>query len=171
MVRYYKEELEESGINIESFKGPNGGYFLLKTNNPYNQFNKYDIELLIRVYSELKKFNFEFIDDFEKLIKKTQKIEKIENEKAKYIIDIKNCDNDKVKLIESHIKMNAKIKIIYEDLNGNTQIRVIHPIYLFLYDNKYYVTAFCELRNSIRHFEINRIKEIIENEKDEILPI
>ncbi|MEG2993206.1 MAG: HTH domain-containing protein, partial [Bacilli bacterium] len=36
MIKYYKNELEESGIRIETFKGPNGGYFLLNNKKPYN---------------------------------------------------------------------------------------------------------------------------------------
>ena len=28
MIRYYKSELEKSGIYVEHFMGPNGGYFL-----------------------------------------------------------------------------------------------------------------------------------------------
>ena len=54
MVRYYKNELEEAGIPIETFMGPDGGYYILKTNEPYNQFNKYDLELLEDVYNKLK---------------------------------------------------------------------------------------------------------------------
>ena len=32
MVRYYKTELEQIGIPIETFMGPNGGYYILKVN-------------------------------------------------------------------------------------------------------------------------------------------
>ena len=52
------------------------------------------------------------------------------------------------------------IKILYKSVKQEWQERVIHPIEMFSYDNKLYVTAFCELRNSIRHFEINEIKII-----------
>ena len=47
MVRYYKEQLELAGIIIESYKGPDGGYFINKHNRfKISFFNKYDIELL-----------------------------------------------------------------------------------------------------------------------------
>ena len=29
MIRYYKNEICSNGIAIESFKGPNGGYFMI----------------------------------------------------------------------------------------------------------------------------------------------
>jgi predicted DNA-binding transcriptional regulator YafY len=46
MIRYYKEELQNAGIYIDSFMGPNGGYFLTKIGHSYKQFTKYDIKLL-----------------------------------------------------------------------------------------------------------------------------
>ena len=39
MVRYYKVELEQAGIPIETFMGPNGGYYILNIKNQYNHFN------------------------------------------------------------------------------------------------------------------------------------
>ena len=54
MVRYYKKELEESGIPIETFMGPNGGYFIINKQNQYNQFNKYEIQLLENIFEILR---------------------------------------------------------------------------------------------------------------------
>ena len=31
MVRYYKQELEDAGLPIETFMGPDGGYYIIKT--------------------------------------------------------------------------------------------------------------------------------------------
>ena len=46
MVRYYKDEIAKNGIYIESFKGPNGGYFMIDKLKNYTNINKYDIQLL-----------------------------------------------------------------------------------------------------------------------------
>jgi len=51
---------------------------------------------------------------------------------------------------------------LYRNLNQEWQQRYIHPIQMFRYDDKLFVTAFCELRNDIRHFEFSRIKIICE---------
>ena len=64
------------------------------------------------------------------------------------------------KLIENAINKNDKIEIIYNDIDGGQSKRVIHPLHLFKYKDNYYVTAFCELRNDIRHFELKRIVNI-----------
>ena len=43
MIRYYKAELDTAGVPIETFMGPNGGYFMINSGNYYNQLNKYAI--------------------------------------------------------------------------------------------------------------------------------
>lgn len=161
MVRYYKNEIENSGINIETFMGPNGGYFILNKINSYNKFNIYDIELLNRCYKELKKDNFEFIDKLKLLIDKVEKLNLIEEEKCKFNAEIDNKKNNNiVELFERYIENKERIKIFYEDISGTWKERIIHPLQMFQYNNNVYITAFCELRNDIRHFEINRIKII-----------
>lgn len=55
MVRYNKIELEEAGIPIETFMGPNHGYYILNVKNQYNHFNKYDLQVLEDINNILKK--------------------------------------------------------------------------------------------------------------------
>ena len=82
-------------------------------------------------------------------------------EKSKYIfnIDITSLKETE-KIIEEAIRKNEKIDIIYNTIDGGQSKRTIHPLNLFKYKDDYYVTAFCELRNDIRHFEISRIVNI-----------
>ena len=159
MVRYYKQELEESGIPIETFMGPNGGYFIINKQNQYNQFNKYDIQILESIYEILKDNNYLYIDKYKKLLDKIKTTNDINEEKSKYFFDNKIEDNSKVYFILNEaIVNNSKITILYRNLNQEWQERNIHPIQIFKFDNRFYVTAYCELRNDIRHFEFNRIK-------------
>ena len=159
MVRYYKQELEESGIPIETFMGPNGGYFIINKQNQYNQFNKYDIQLLESIYEILKNNDYIYIDKYKKLLDKIKTTNDINEEKSKYFFTNKIEDNSKVYFILNEaIVNNSKITILYRNLNQEWQERNIHPIQIFKFDNRFYVTAYCELRNDIRHFEFNRIK-------------
>ena len=61
MIRYYKEEICNNGIAIESFKGPNGGYFMIDKIKNYTSVNKYDIQLLNNVYNMLLESNFKYL--------------------------------------------------------------------------------------------------------------
>ena len=114
MVRYYKQELEESGIPIETFMGPNGGYFIINKYNQYNQFNKYDIQLLESIYEILKNNDYIYIDKYKKLLDKIKTTNDINEEKSKYFFDNKIEDNSKVYFILNEaIVNNSKITILY----------------------------------------------------------
>ena len=58
MVRYYKVELEQAGIPIETFMGPNGGYYIVHVKGQYNHFNKYDLQLLENIEEILEKMEY-----------------------------------------------------------------------------------------------------------------
>ncbi len=159
MVRYYKVELEQAGIPIETFMGPNGGYYILNTKNQYNHFNKYDLQLLENINMVLEKLGYEDIGKYKKLINKIKFASDVEEEKSKYFLY--NGTSDKSELyfsLNDAISNKIPLKILYKNLKQEWQERIIHPLQIFNYDKRFYVTAFCELRNDIRHFEINRIK-------------
>ena len=159
MVRYYKVELEQAGIPIETFMGPNGGYYIMNVQSQYNHFNKYDLQVLENINLVLEEIEYEDIDKYQKIVNKIKVASDIEEEKSKYFLD--NNIEDKTELyfiLNNAILNKTSIKILYKNLNQEWQERVIHPLQIFNYDNKYYVTAFCELRDDIRHFEISRIK-------------
>ncbi len=163
MIRYYREEISKNGIAIESFKGPGGGYFLIDRLKNYININKYDIKLLENILDILRKDNYRYLDKYEDFLDKIKKMRTISEEKSKYItnINLKKPDNI-LSLIKDTIIREDKLKIIYLDIDGSRLIRTIHPLELFKYHEEYYVTAFCELRNDIRHFELKRIESIIE---------
>ena len=163
MIRYYREEISKNGIAIESFKGPGGGYFLIDRLKNYININKYDIKLLENILDILRKDNYRYLDKYEEFLDKIKKMRTISEEKSKYItnINLKKPDNI-LSLIKDTIIREDKLKIIYLDIDGSRLIRTIHPLELFKYHEEYYVTAFRELRNDIRHFELKRIESIIE---------
>ena len=161
MIRYYKNEICNNGILIESFKGPRGGYFMIDKIKNYTNINKYDIQLLNNIEDFLCQNNFKYIDQYKNFLDKSKKMYSICEEKSKYIfnIDITSLKETE-KIIEEAIRKNEKIDIIYNTIDGGQSKRTIHPLNLFKYKDDYYVTAFCELRSDIRHFEISRIVNI-----------
>lgn len=161
MIRYYKDEICNNGIAIESFKGPNGGYFMIDEIKNYTSINKYDIQLLDNVKHFLSDSNFKCVDKYEEFLDKAKKMYSIYEEKSKYIANVDTTSSDVIeKIIKSAISKNEKVDIVYNNVDGSQHRRIIHPLYLFKYKENYYVTAFCELRNDIRHFEIKRIVNI-----------
>lgn len=161
MIRYYKEELENNGIFIESFKDPNGGYFMIDKVKNYISFNKYDVQLLENVSKVLENSNFSFMKSYKDLLEKVKNMYSIAEEKSKFIVDIKSLDNNEIfNIVKSSIKKQESINIEYRNIDGTISKRTIHPLQLFNYKDINYVTAYCELRKDIRHFEIERIENI-----------
>ena len=75
-------------------------------------------------------------------------------------------DKNLFNLINRAIKEKRKCLIEYYSKNEEKLTsRTIHPYDLILLGNEWGVTAYCELKDEIRHFYINRIKsiEILEN--------
>lgn len=161
MIRYYKEDLVNNGIFIDSFKGPNGGYFLIDKIKNYICLNKYDIQLLEYFMNKLNNSEDILCKKYKELIDKIKMMNTIAEEKSKFVsgFEIENANNLE-KIIFDCIKKNDSILISYLSTEGNINNRKIHPLQMFKYKNKYYVTAYCELRNDIRHFEIDRIINI-----------
>lgn len=74
-------------------------------------------------------------------------------------IYVKN--KDFFNLINRAIKEKRKCLIEYYSKNEkNLSKRIIHPYDLTLLGNEWGVAAYCELKEEIRHFYINRIKTI-----------
>ena len=125
MVRYYKVELEQAGIPIETFMGPNGGYYILNIKNQYNHFNKYDLQLLENVDKMLEKLEYEDIVKYKKLINKLKFASDVEEEKSKYFLD--NGVNDKSELyftLNDAILNKTPLKILYRNLKQEWQERI-----------------------------------------------
>lgn len=75
-------------------------------------------------------------------------------------LKIENEIKEKMYLIMKKAIVNKnKVKIKYKSVNSGITERIIHPAELFIYIDKWYIAAFCELRNEIRLFKLNNIME------------
>ena len=147
MVRNYKDQLEDVGYIIESFKGPGGGYYLDKKSlMNINYFNKSDLEILDRIEKETTILNDkELINDFIELNKKihsTYEVNKVLSEYKNIDVTINN-KNDKLKTINNCIKNKKSLLIDYLGTSGKITKREIIPIQIFEFQNNIYVLQFC----------------------------
>ena len=73
---------------------------------------------------------------------------------------IKNESKEEMYLImKKAIKEKNKVWIKFNSVNSGITERVIHPAELFLYIDKWFIAGFCELRNEIRLFKLEDIKD------------
>lgn len=121
MVRYYKVELEQAGIPIETFMGPNGGYYIINIKNQYNHFNKYDIQLLENINTILEKLKYEDISNF--LIEFSKAIDDASNNVPYYkILGLKNMNKINITCIPWITFSNFKDAITFNEKNSKPKI-------------------------------------------------
>lgn len=81
------------------------------------------------------------------------------NENSNFL-KIENEVKEKMYLImKKAIANKNKVKIKYKSVNSGITERIIHPVELFIYIDKWYIAAFCELRDEIRLFKLDDIIE------------
>ncbi len=155
MIRVYKEDLEKSGIYIDTIMGPYGGYvFNQSIRLPVRKFKMSDA-LLLDKYIELE--NDETLKN--KLVVLQDKVKgvyigsKVEDKE----LDLTNESQKKYNLLMRAIKERRKVFIRYYSFNKGENDRVICPADMFLFHDGWYCAAFCEVKQDIRHFELKRI--------------
>lgn len=155
MVRVYKEDLEKTGIFIDTIMGPYGGYVLNQSiRMPLRKFTKSDATFLQEYI-----INEKDVEKKNRLILLQDKIKGVyigskEEEKE---LNLQEETVKKYNLLTRAIKEKRKVKILYYSFNHGELERTICPAEMFLFQNGWYVAAFCELRKDFRHFELKRM--------------
>ena len=60
-------------------------------------------------------------------------------------------------IMQDAIKKQFKIKMHYRSNDNIVRERTIHPYKLYMYNNGWFVLAFCEMAKNFRYFKLNRI--------------
>ena len=155
MIRSYKEDMEKAGIFVDTIMGPYGGYVLNQSiRMPVRKFRKKDYELLDSYIAgekdETKKKELTYLQDKIKGVYKGSKAEAKE-------LNLEEETLSKYNILTRAIKEKRKVKIRYYSYDKGENERVICPAEMFLFQDGWYVAAFCLLKNDIRHFELRRI--------------
>lgn len=158
MIRQYKVELEQAGIYIDSNTGRYGGYKLEQelnqidiglTQNEINILGDMTLELEKKEKDILLKIREAYIKNKQKQDKKKLKIIQEQDKELTEIYQV----------VRKAINEKRKMKITFYSVNSGITKRIIHSAELFEYLDDWYLSAFCELRNEIRLFKLEDIKE------------
>ena len=131
MVRLYKEELEKSGIYIDTIMGPYGGYVLNQSvRMPVRKFKMKDAKLLDRYIANEKdkdkKNELIFLQDKIKGVYIGSKQEEKE-------LNLKDETSKKYNLLTRAIREKRKVKILYYSYGKGENERIINPKEMFLF--------------------------------------
>lgn len=160
--------LQNMNYDITMNKGKNGGYALVS-----RKFNKSEIMPLVNAVSCSKfiteKKSRELISKLESFLSEWDA--KTINRNV-YVADRVKSDNESiyysVDAVAAGIAEKKKISFLYCDWNVNKQLVPRHnnkrytvsPISLTWDDEKYYLIAFSEEYNQIRHFRCDKMKDV-----------
>lgn len=153
MVRSYKEDLDKAGIFIDTIRGPYGGYVLNQSIKlPRRKFKKADYEFLTNLdVPENKKV---------RLLEISDKVRGIYFGSSVEIAELKSSTKNYYNILVRAIKEKRKVWLKYYSYNKGENERIIRPFDMFNTSLGWGVSAFCELRHDLRHFELKRINEI-----------
>lgn len=157
MIRVYKEDLDKAGIYVDTIMGPYGGYVLNNSIKlPIRRFKYEDSKLLDKYIKSEKDLKLK-----EKLIFLQDKIKGVYSSSKNEAKELKLKDENlkKFNLLTRAIRERRKVEILYYSYNKGDNRRIIDPAEMFLFQDGWYVAAFCETKCDIRHFELRRIKE------------
>ena len=154
------EALSFAGIPIYSLRGKNGGIKLLENYVLDKSLlsSKEQNEILYALES-LKASNYPDVDEVLK------KLNLIFNKSSDYWIEVDfsrygSNDNTLFNNIKKAILNSQAIKFTYFNTNGETSQRTVNPLKIWFKEKAWYLFAYCQKKNEIRQFKINRIKNL-----------
>lgn len=172
MIRQYKLELEQAGIYINSTTGKYGGYQLEQ------ELNNIDIGLTEKEINILEKIMLELGEEEKDILLKikeayTKNKDRQNKKKLNYLKKQNQELTEIYQTVRKAINERRKIKITFYSINSGITKRIIHPAELFEYIDDWYVAAFCELRQEIRLFKLEDIREykLLEEKYNQIFTI
>jgi predicted DNA-binding transcriptional regulator YafY len=68
--------------------------------------------------------------------------------------------SDALEVLRGAIKPQSKVRFDYQREDNQKSIRTVHPLGLFYWGKVWTLVAWCELRDSFRHFRLDRISNI-----------
>ena len=155
MVRTYKQELEKSGIYIDTIYGPNGGYVYTNKEDIKFEFVVEDLRILERlryISNKHKILTDKELVDLDVIIDKMRFMTIISK------ISCENIETDSRILDKVHDALKNEEKVILETKKGKSVI--FAPMYINIHKGIHYFTGLVKEINSLRTYSINEIKNI-----------
>ena len=171
----YKKELEEAGYYIISIPGKYGGYKLdrsgtmpsLKLTDEEKKILQISVDHLVARGSLIDTKLYQT-----SISKVLSSIEELPPPQPTFIIPGVTLSmpvdeiNKRYQIIEDCINSRTKLKIAFLSNDNVVRERIIRPYKLFIYNNAWFVLAFCETMQKVLYFKLNRIESLeIQNDK------
>ncbi len=163
----YIQELSITGVPIVAAKNVRGGYKIADSYRlPATFFTEKEFATLTAMVNSIKSqlaHSNELETLLEKLTAGRREYEEITISSSSLVIDGTGWAADeklsqKLAVITNAVENSRLLKIEYGDGNGNVSERIIEPHALVLKNGRWYVYAFCRMREDFRLFKVARIR-------------
>lgn len=152
MIKIYKEELEKSGIYIDTIRGQYGGYVYNKKHDYNISFDYLDVDAIESILSKLNS------REKEKITITLEKLRSIviysADEKRNIKIDKKDLET-KYLIISRAIKNETVLSFKFHN-----KLREFKPYSFTFYKDYIYVTSYSVLEDDIKTLNLSGIKEL-----------
>ena len=174
-VYRYIDKLSASGVPIISDTGHNGGYTLL--NNFIEAPLFFDVEeqtALLQAAGFAKEAGYFFGEELNRATSKlkmysNQDQERVLKQHLEVLEVISSIGKSPIEVVlrklEKNVVNEVSIEIVYHtSQEAQSKSRIVDPYGIVYWNNKWYIIAFCNMRNEIRSFRVDRIINIKETE-------
>lgn len=166
----YRKELEDAGYTIITIPGKDGGYKLEKSSlfpsiKLKNNEKKALIESVRYFESDIEfPFKFEYLNAMNNVLSSISH-DCVETNNVSFIERFPLAMSyeelsERYNIIDSSIRNNKKMSIDYLSNDNIVRTRIINPYSLFMYNNAWFVIAWCELACDYRYFKLCRIRKM-----------
>ena len=157
MIKIYKEDLEKSGIYIDTIRGQYGGYVYNKKHDYNVSFDYFDVDSIESVLDKLD------IAEQEKINITLEKIKSIviysSDEKRNIKIDKEDLEK-KYQMISKAIKNSEVLSFKFHN-----KLREFIPYSFTFYKEFIYIRGYSILENDIKTLNLSKIKDLKKKQK------
>ena len=152
MIKIYKEELEKSGIYIDSINGQYGGYVYKKQHNYNISFNYLDVDAIESVLDKLSPIER---NNITLTLEKIRSIVIYSTDESRYKSFDKEDLQKKYQFILKAIKNSNILSFKFHNKN-----REFIPYTFTFYKDFIYITGYSILEDDIKTLNLNGIKDL-----------
>lgn len=163
----YRKELEAAGYSIEAVSGRYGGYRLKKNDFfPTVRLTDAEKKALVESFEYItKQKNFPSMPAYKTAMEKMMAANHYRTVKDSEIIMIARQPlsmpeeeiGARYAAISECIEHRTKLKMEFSSNDNVVRERLVHPYKLYMYNNAWFMLAYCEAAKDIRYFKLNRI--------------
>lgn len=164
----YRDEIEKAGYSVIGVPGRYGGYKIIKKDMfPCLKLTENERNALSAGAGYLKARNdFPQKSEYESAMEKVFCSEDNEVEPfnptviPRFPLAMSESDlKERYDVMENAVKKRYKVRIKYRSNDNIVRERTVQPYKLYMYNNGWFVLAFCETAEKFRYFKLNRIIE------------